>query len=327
MCFARVPPEINSGRLFEGSGSESLARAARAWNELAATLRKTAACYEALTVSFATGWPGVITAAIGRVLAPYVAWLNVCAAHAAQTATQAAAAASAHDTAVSAVVPPEVIACNRIRLASLAATNYLAQACPAVAQIEHEYHRMWVEDAEAMYAYARASAKASVLTPFTSAVSAIEQQDSTDVNARRRARRVAAAPRAITAGRQVIEALPEALQAISTSGQGTLDTHLLAVTPALSTLCSSAAPPDVALQRLQATNRGLMVLRAAALAATRGERTASVFGIAHSIGPLSVPALWSTRASSDPVEGGFHTWAWEPLRLVRGNVHADRSVR
>lgn len=328
MCFAKVPPEVNSGRLIYGPGSDSMARAAKSWDELAAALRATAACYDAVIAGLAGGWPAPITLAIGSALAPYVAWLTTGASHAAQAATQLAAAVSAHEAAVSAMVPIDRVASNRMWLVSLAATNALAQTSPAIAQIEHEYHQMWVHDAETMYAYARASAKASVLAPFTSTITAIESPEphGTDVNIRRSARRLSAAPQVIAAGSEVVEAIPEALQAISVSGQTTLDVHLASVTPALSALCSWSAQPDVAIQHLQAMNRWMTLLRAAVLSAHSKDCVAPRLGKAGNIGVLSVPPSWSARAAHDKIDDDQSRWVREPLRLVKVNARGGRST-
>ncbi|HET7074536.1 MAG TPA: PPE domain-containing protein, partial [Mycobacterium sp.] len=43
--FAALPPEINSGRMYAGPGSESMMVAATAWDELAAELGTAASGY------------------------------------------------------------------------------------------------------------------------------------------------------------------------------------------------------------------------------------------------------------------------------------------
>ena len=208
MSFGQVPPEINSGRLFCGCGSASMVRAATAWDELAATLRQAAAYCCAVAATVAEGWHGAVAIAVGRALAPYIAWLNAAATQAAHAAMQAAAAVSAHELAVAAMVHPDVVVANRVRLLSLCTANCLAQVSPMIAQTEAEYEQMWSDDAEAMYSYARASAKASVLTPFGSSSLTIDPSGSThpDINVRRSSRALASAPAAIAAGQQVIAA-------------------------------------------------------------------------------------------------------------------------
>ena len=190
MSFGQVPPEINSGRLFYGFGSASMVRAGTAWDELAATLRQAAAYCCAVAAILAEGWHGAVAIAVGRALAPYIASLNAAATQAAHAAMQAAAAVRAHELAMSAMVHPDVVIANRVRLLSLCTANCLAQVSPMIAQTEAEYEQMWSDDAEAMYAYTRASAKASVLTPFGSSSLTLDPSGSThpDVNVRRSSR-------------------------------------------------------------------------------------------------------------------------------------------
>ena len=91
------------------------------------------------------------------------------AAQAAETASQATAAASAYDAAFAAHVPPEEIAANRSQLASLVSTNIIGQNNAAIAATEAHYGEMWAQDALAMDTYADSSASATTLTPFSPA--------------------------------------------------------------------------------------------------------------------------------------------------------------
>ena len=175
---------------------------------------------------------------------------------------------------------------------------------------------MWADDADAMYAYARASAKASVLHPFAVSSLAIDASGLThpDVNVRRSSRLLAATPAVIDAGRQVVTAIPQALQALSSSPHTTLDVHLLPVTAALSKLGSLSPASEVAIKNLNAMNRATMLLRAAAWPALEHRGVAADSGRAPAIGTLSVPARWLTETAADSVADDH--WTWEPLRLV-----------
>ncbi len=327
MSFGRVPPEINSGRLFYGCGSASMVRAAKAWDELAAALRQAAAQYGAVAAALAEGSRGAIAIATGRALAPYVAWLNGAATQTAHAAAQAAAAVSAHELALAAMVTPDVIVANRVRLLSLCTANCLAQVSPMIAQTEAEYEQMWSDDVEAMYAYARASAKTSVLTPFGSPSLRIEPSGSThpDVNVRRASRELASAPDAIAAGHRVIAAIPEALQALSASPETTLDVHLLPVTAALSKLASLSPAAEVAIKNLNAMNRGTMLLKAAALSAPNSSVIAAGTGRAAKIGALSVPQGWLDDTENDSITDERYEWFQFPLHLV--DVNGARGAR
>jgi PPE-repeat protein len=168
MDFGGLPPEVNSARMYAGPGAESMLAAASAWDGLAAELRSTASSYgSAISALTDDAWVGPSSAAMEDAATPYVAWLNGAAAEAEQTAAQAKAAASAYQAAYASVVPPEVIAINRLQVAQLMATNIYGQNTPAISTLEAQYGEMWAQDASAMYGYAGNSAAASRLTAFT----------------------------------------------------------------------------------------------------------------------------------------------------------------
>ena len=167
MDYGLLPPEINSGRMYTGPGAGSLVAASAGWGELAAELHSAAAGFRS-AISALTGgpWLGPASASFLAAATPYVAWLQSSAAQSELAAGQAAAAASAHETAFAMTVPPPVIAANRAQLAALLATNFLGQNAPAIAATEAEYFEMWAQDATAMYAYASSSLAAAQLTDF-----------------------------------------------------------------------------------------------------------------------------------------------------------------
>jgi PPE-repeat protein len=99
---------------------------------------------------------------------PYIGWLYTTAEQTKQTAMQARAAAAAFDQAFAMTVPPPVIAANRTQLASLIATNFFGQNTAAIAATEAQYAEMWAQDAATMYGYSTSSAAAATLAPFTS---------------------------------------------------------------------------------------------------------------------------------------------------------------
>jgi PPE-repeat protein len=280
MNFATLPPEINSGRMCEGPGSGSMTEAATAWERLATRLYTAAADYHAVTAKLT---------AMAETAAPYIDWLTATAARAEHAATRAAAAARAHETALAKMVPPKEIDANRARRASLAIRNCLGQASPAIADADADYEQMWAANADAMHAYAGASADASTMAPFTSPPTA-------------------AAPEVVSAGHQVMATIPEALQALSLSPQATFDTPLRPATPSLSRLSSLSAPSGTAISRLNSLNK------AAALrwllpnqGGARGPTVVGRLGRAASIGGLSAPQAWTTAATT-------------PVPVYRGTV-------
>lgn len=211
MNFATLPPEINSGRIYEGPGSGSMVDAVTAWERLAAGLCSAAADYGAVTSKLAAEWGGPASTAMTEATAPYMDWLNATAARAAHAATQAKAAVSAHKTALAAMVPPPAIDANRAQRTSLAKTNCLGQTSPALADIEAEYEQMWTQDADAMYAYARASADASIVTSFSSPPPATDPsglaRQGADCAPAAGSWALTAAPEVISAGNQVMSAI------------------------------------------------------------------------------------------------------------------------
>jgi PPE-repeat protein len=167
--FGALPPEINSGRIYAGPGSEPMMVAAAAWDELAAELGTATSGYNSVIDELTSGpWVGPTSAAMVSAVAPYVSWLGAAAAQAEETAGQARLAAAAFESAFAMTVPPPVIAANRVLLASLTATNFFGQNTPAIAATEAQYIEMWAQDAAAMYSYAGSSELARELTRFTS---------------------------------------------------------------------------------------------------------------------------------------------------------------
>ncbi|UQX10104.1 PPE family protein, SVP subgroup [Candidatus Mycobacterium methanotrophicum] len=168
MDFAMIPPEINSARMYAGTGSGPMLAAAAAWDGLAIELHAAATSYQTVIAGLTNGpWLGSSSAAMAAAAASCVTWLNTTATMAERTGSQAKAAAAAFETAFASTVPPTVIAANRSLLTALVATNLFGQNTPAIAATEIQYAEMWAQDAVAMYGYAGSSASATMLTPFT----------------------------------------------------------------------------------------------------------------------------------------------------------------
>lgn len=288
MSFVMLPPEINSGRMYGGPGSGSLAESAGAWERLAERLHTAAADCEA------------VTSKLGADPGPHIGWLRAVAAHAERTAVHAAAAVRAWDTAMAAVVAPPVIEANRARRTALAATNVLGQASSAIAECDADYERMWARDAEAMYAYAGASADAATLTPFTSppiAPGRIERCAS-------RTWAVQSAPDVVSTGRRVMSTIPDALRAFSRSPLTALEASLAPVTGPLSRLSSLSAPSGIAISQLNSLNKAAALRCLLPSRKGAGVTISAGFGRARSIGTLSVPHGWSAAATSVPFRPG-----------------------
>lgn len=166
--YAVLPPEINSARMYSGSGSAPMLAAAAAWNTMAAEMRSAAANYGSAVAGLTSeSWFGPSSMSMSAAVAPYLEWLSGTATQAEQAGTQAYAAATAYESAFAMTVPPALVAANRAELARLLATNIFGQNAGAIATTEAQYGEMWAQDAAAMNGYASASSAATQLTPLT----------------------------------------------------------------------------------------------------------------------------------------------------------------
>ncbi|OBJ12645.1 hypothetical protein A5624_10330 [Mycobacterium sp. 1482292.6] len=168
--FGALPPEINSGLMYAGSGSASMLGAASGWNAIAAELNSAAVAYDRVVKTLSSEeWSGQAATSMAEAANRYVEWMRITAAAAEHAASQAMSAVTAFETAHAAIVPPPLIAANRVTLAQLLSTNVLGQHTVAIAALEAQYGEMWATDAATMYNYAGRSANISAIKPFTSA--------------------------------------------------------------------------------------------------------------------------------------------------------------
>lgn len=168
MDYGALPPEINSARMYSGSGSTSMLAAAAAWDGLAMELVRTASSYQSVITGLVSeGWLGPTSSSMAAAVTPYMTWMSMTGAKAEQAASQATAAAGAYEAAFAMTVPPAEVAANRTQLTTLIATNFLGLNTPAIAANEAQYGEMWAQDAAAMYGYAASSAGASRLASFS----------------------------------------------------------------------------------------------------------------------------------------------------------------
>jgi PPE-repeat protein len=270
MDFGALPPEVNSGRMYTGLGSGSMLVAAAAWGGLAAQLRSTAASYSSAISGLTADWQGPSSVAMAAAATPYAGWMNATAAQAEQTAAQARAAATAYETAFTAMVPPPVIAANRALLASLSATNIFGQNTAAIAATEAQYAGMWAQDAAAMYGYAGQSAAASQVTPFTSPPQTTDPGGPAAQSAA-----VAQAP-----GASLMSGVTSALQSLASP--------TAADPPSLQTLLTSLLPLLIGADLFEVTGPASLPARNALIANTFG------FGLAargFQTGELPVPLV------------------------------------
>jgi len=283
--------------------------AVTAWERLATQLSTAAADYRAATSKLVAGWGS--PASMTEATTPYIDWLNAAAKNAEYTAAQAEALVSAHETALAAMVPPSAIDANRAQRTSLAKANRLGQSSPAIADIDAQYEQMWAQDTEAMYVYARASAEASTVTPFSSPPPVPNPSGPARQNGgvapAAGSRALTAAPEVISAGSQVMSTIPEVLEALSSSPVAMFATSLSSVTSPLSKLSSLSAPSGVAIGHLNMLNRAAALNSAAALqslipnVSRPSGATGRGWGRGILIGTLWVPQAWARAAAPRPV--------------------------
>jgi hypothetical protein len=175
MDFLVLRPEVNSSRMFSGTGSGPMLAAARAWDALADELQSAATSFGSVVSGVTSGpWQGPSAAAMRAAAAPYVSWLTTATSRAEQSATQIRAAAGAFETAFAATVHPAVVAANRTELVSLVRANLLGLNAPAIAAIEADYEQMWAQDVAAMVGYHGAvSAAVGQLMPWQQAAQTV----------------------------------------------------------------------------------------------------------------------------------------------------------
>ncbi|MBY0442320.1 MAG: PPE family protein [Mycobacteriaceae bacterium] len=330
MDFGALPPEVNSMRMYSGPGSAPLMAAASAWNGLAAELHSAAAGYERIIIEL-TGeeWLGSASQSAAEAVAPYVSWMLATAAQAEQTASQLRATAAAYEAAFAAMVPPPLIATNRMQLATLVPRNVFGQYTEAIAALEAQYGQMWAQDAEAMYSYAATSASSSVVTPFSPPPQMVSS-----------AAAASAAGSAQSTLMQLVTSLPNALQGLAAPaaaasanplaqlwqilfGQSTLPTSLSGLLSALQPYASffyntEGLPyfsvgmsnnfiqeaktlglfPGAAGSPVSGGIGGLAKGLGATGLSSGGQPVAASFGNAPLVGRLSVPSSWVPPASS-----------------------------
>jgi PPE-repeat protein len=321
MDFGALPPEINSARMYAGPGPASLAGAAAAWDNLAAELQSAAASYRSVIAGLTVGrWLGPASLAMASAFGPYVAWTAGAAARAEEAAGQARLAVEIYEAAFAMTVPPEAVIANRVQLASLVATNFLGQNSPAIAATEAQYAQMWAQDAVAMYEYAANSAEASDLTVFTPAPQVTDSAGAASQAA-------AVANAADVAGTvqstltSLVSSVPATLQALASPAsiasnlQTTLSSFQSQLPYALPSYFMAAATPLYGMSSVLGIAQTAQSLGNAAasgaVAAAQGAASAAgsaassaagalgsgvlgSIGTASSLGPMSVPASWTS---------------------------------
>ena len=330
--FGAFPPEFNSARMYAGPGPISLMAAAVAWDGLAAELHSAASTYRSLIAGLTTTrWMGPSSLAMASAFAPYMAWMAGAAARAAEAAGQARLAVEAYEAAFAMTVPPPAVEANRVQLTTLVATNFFGQNAAAIAATEAEYGEMWAQDAAAMYQYAANSATACAVTPFApppqvtnpagladqatavgraavdggseSVANIVSSVPTTLMQLSAPTQTLLGASGATTSAATALSTLSPALVSLATTPVYAIPSYFMAAATPLYVLSSSFAIAQTG-QGMQAAAdaqaRAAAAAEAANPAATGGATPSltssvkSTVGKATSLGPMSVPASWTS---------------------------------
>jgi PPE-repeat protein len=328
--YGVLPPEINSGRMWGGPGSASLAASAAAWQALAADLGSAGAAMQAVIEALtSTSWMGPTSMTMATAAAPYVVWMMAVAGQCQEAAAAASAAAMAFEAAHAGVVPPPEIEENRTRLAALVATNFpFNQNAAAIAATEADYDRMWSQDATVLYGYsADAAGITGSLIPFmppaptadpsgfASQAAAVAQASGQAAgNAAQQASTAGSqatempggmgADSMLSMGPQLIGTIPQVLQGFAQPAMGGLSSPMQSLGQfgsLLSPFMGMVANPGLT----GGLGAGAPALEAAAPAlsgglggagAVGGGGVSAGLGGAPKLGGLSVPATWAASA-------------------------------
>ncbi|MGO9103074.1 MAG: PPE domain-containing protein [Mycobacterium sp.] len=149
-----IPPEINAFRLTRmGAGPGAHAAQIAGFTTASATHleqgTQQAVTAVATSASFeGNGGTGMLTSAMSS-----STWMAAAGTHAANAAATIAAGVDGYAAAVAATIPHEIVVANRVREATLEATNILGQNTPAIAETNAEYSEFWGQNAGAMMGY------------------------------------------------------------------------------------------------------------------------------------------------------------------------------
>lgn len=297
MDFGLLPPEINSVRMFAGTGSRPMSATSEAWEELALELSNAAAGYQSVTLELASRpWLGQVSDCMLKTATYFATWLCAMATLAEEAATQSKEAEIAHEAARSTTVQPSVIAANRKLRMSMVAVNALAQYAPAIADTDAHYDVMWAQDAAAMYCYADESTTASKVRPFGQPpvvanlawLVARREAVSQSVSAVRAAGIYV--QDVVSTGFRLIAAVPQALEALVSPSSS--NSQLSSVSSSLSKSWHGRTAISIA------TKSGIGAVESAGLSGLVGGSVSAGIGQAISLEKLSVPQNWLAVASA-----------------------------
>jgi PPE-repeat protein len=334
--YGALPPEINSGRIWGGPGSASLAASAAAWQALAADMGSAGAAMQAVIEALTSGsWMGPTSITMAAAAAPYVVWMLAVAGQCQEAAAAAGQAAMAFEAAHAGVVPPPEIEENRTRLAALIATNFpFNQNAAAIAATEADYDRMWSQDATVLYGYsADAAGITGSLIPFmppaptadpsgfaAQAAAVAQASGQAAGNAGQQAatagQEASAMPGGMGAnemlsmGPQLISTIPQVLQGFAQPAMGGLSAPMQGLgqfgsllSPFMGMISNPGLTGALGAGAPALTNAAAPALSGGLGGGVGGGGISAGLGGAPRMGGLSVPATWAASAQSGGASG------------------------
>jgi hypothetical protein len=149
-----IPPEVNAFRLtMAGAGPTAHVPQLTGFETAGVTHAEQATQMAVTAAETATSFVGSGGAAMMAAALTQTAWMTFASAHAQQAAATIGAGVGAYGSAVAATIPFPTVVANRIREATLEATNILGQNTPAIAETNAEYAEYWGQNAGAMMGY------------------------------------------------------------------------------------------------------------------------------------------------------------------------------
>lgn len=152
-----ITPEINAIRLTTGPGAAAMASVIAAYQAAGVTHMEQGAQMMTTAAATATGsWWGQGGTSMMAAAVPKSEWQIEASAHAEKASALISEAAAAHSAAVAATIPYPVCIANRVREATLQATNFMGFNTPAIMETDTEYGEFHAQNATAMTGYATA---------------------------------------------------------------------------------------------------------------------------------------------------------------------------
>ncbi|AKN16044.1 PPE family protein [Mycobacterium haemophilum DSM 44634] len=162
-----LPPEINSGNMWNGPGGSSLVHASWRWGLLNHKMWDLKVSFDQMLHCLTEEWSGEVARQVINAAKPFQEWLEDLSDQIMNIARETQCIMTAFYVAQDELVDPELIDANRAEVLALINDNELGQNNAAIAALEDEYGRYWDQDGTAMYRYRRKlSVALSRLTPW-----------------------------------------------------------------------------------------------------------------------------------------------------------------